>query len=168
MEAFTNITGISPDADPSEIMAMMAANTDAVQYSNQALQASNRGDYSTAIELHQKALKMKVDAFGTESVQAAITYNGLGENYLKMGHLDAAESAFEKALRVRDTLGMGPANDAAATRDNMGQLYEAKGPEYFEKAREIRLKGAANGQTMCGNENVGFFIPLNPLPRGPE
>lgn len=42
----------------------------------------------------------------------------------------------------------GPRQDAAATRDNMARVLEARGD--FAGAREIRLKGADEGRTLCG------------------
>lgn len=41
---------------------------------------------------------------------------------------------------------LGPRNDAAATRDNMARVLEARGD--FMGAREMRLKGADQGHTM--------------------
>ncbi|KAK3329185.1 hypothetical protein B0H66DRAFT_596784 [Apodospora peruviana] len=111
--------------------------TTAVELGNNANAASERGDYPRAIELFERSLELKPTAYGADS-------------------LDRAEEVLQKALHVRNDvafggLGLGPRNDAAATRDNLGQLYEAR--SRFEDARAIRLKGATRGETMCGNYN---------------
>lgn len=66
-----------------------------------------------AIELHNEAAALKIRAFGEESIQAALSLNGLGECYLQTGNLAKAEESLLKALRVRDDrraggLGIGP------------------------------------------------------------
>lgn len=99
----------------------------------------------------------KIAAFGEESVEAALSFNGLGENLLRAGKLDQAEVALRKALRVRDLkenggLGLGPGFDSAVTRDNMGALYEAQGK--FAEARQVRLSGAIKDQMACSNSEV--------------
>ena len=153
--AFVNMTAMHSDSPNAS--AIMEANTTAVGYSNQAVSLSKSGQFDRAAELHQKALDLKIKAFGEESVQAAISYNGLGECLLKAGKLDQAEAALRKALKVRDLkanggLGMGPPMDSAVTRDNMGALFEAHGK--FEEARQIRLSGADAKQMACSNYDV--------------
>ena len=155
----TNTTNVAGSSQP-QAAAMLAANTTAVNLNNQAGQAFERGDYARAISLHNQALPLKIAGFGPDSVQAAITLNALGECHLKAGNLDEAASFLQRALHVRDNkafggLGLGPRNDAAATRDNYAQVLEARGGQAnFKEAREIRRKGAELGETMCGNYNV--------------
>jgi tetratricopeptide (TPR) repeat protein len=150
----SNITAIPPGIDPT---AFIEANTIAVDKNNAANIARKAGRYGEAISLHKEALELKLRAFGEESVQAAISYNALGEVYLQAGELSEAEKVFAKALKARDNvafggLELGPRNDAAATRDNIAQLREAQGR--FEEAKEMRLKGADRSETMCGNYDV--------------
>ena len=136
---------------------MMEANTTAVGYSNEAVSLSKAGQFDRAAQLHQKALNLKIRAFGEESIQAGISYNGLGECLLKAGKLDQAETALRKALKVRDSkenggLELGPAMDSAVRRDNMGALFEAQGK--FEEARQVRLSGAVKDEIACSNTEV--------------
>ena len=160
MEPFLNVTVLSRDTDPDTYSAMVAANTVAVEKNNRANAAKQAGLLDEAITLHREALALKVRAFSEASVQAGISFNGLGEAYLKAGKLPEAEEALLKALKVREEtayggLGMGPDLDAAATRDNLAGLREAQGN--FEDARAIRLKGAAKHQILCGNYYVSLF-----------
>ena len=70
--------------------------------SNQALQAEAAGNVAQAIQLHNQAAALKVQVCGEESVQAAVSFNGSGECYLKAGDLQRADEHLLKALRVRD------------------------------------------------------------------
>ncbi|KAJ7198767.1 hypothetical protein GGX14DRAFT_699938 [Mycena pura] len=124
------------------------------QKNNEALAAKKRGDSETAIRLNKEALAAKISVQGENSVGAALSYNALGETYIAAQRYDEAEEALRKSLHVRDNkefggLGEGPRQDAAATRDNLAQVFEAQGK--MDQAREIRMKGAANGETMCGS-----------------
>ncbi|KAK0624895.1 hypothetical protein B0T17DRAFT_255845 [Bombardia bombarda] len=133
----TTITLVDPATTQASVIT--AASTTAIALSNQASQLSASGLHAKAIRLHTQALALKLQAYGDDSVQAAVTYNSLGEDYLMTGQLDEAEFVLRRALRVRDDgdggLGLGPRNDAAATRDNLAQVLEARG----------------RGGVMCGN-----------------
>lgn len=174
MQAHTNITHMGPGEDPSAFLA-------AIEKNNKANLANKAGRYDEAIALHKEALETKVNIHGEKSIHAAISFNALGESYLAAGKLDQAEACFRKALRVRDDMAfggmeIGPRNDAAASRDNMARVLEARGD--FEGAMAIRLKGADQGHTICGCEDVrcdyspalfvflffSFFFPLSSLP----
>lgn len=146
---YNNITAFPPGTNPNGLL-------EAIQKNNAASLATQAGRHDEAIALHREALAAKVRDHGDESVHAALSFNSLGESYLAVGRLREAGECFAKALRVRDDvafggLGLGPRNDAAAGRDNMGRVLEARGD--FEAAREIRLKGADKGHTMCGCED---------------
>ncbi|KAI2613140.1 uncharacterized protein GGS25DRAFT_478691 [Hypoxylon fragiforme] len=123
------------------------AHTTAIDISNAAVAASRRGDYNEAARLHQQALELKLRAFPATSVQAGISYNGLGEALLRAGRFDEADAAFASALQAREA--GGPRSDAAITRDNIARLREAQGR--FEDAREMRLRGRERSEVMCGN-----------------
>lgn len=161
-----NVTGLDPN-DPAKAAAVMEANSRAVKHSNDAVVAMKRGRYEEAVALHQQALALKLPAFGSNSVQAAISYNGLGECLLKAGRVADAEVNLAKALHVRDSkssggLGLGPPMDSAVTRDNMAQVYEAQGK--WDEAKEMRLRGSEKGEMVCGNyECPGYMFPLDQL-----
>jgi tetratricopeptide (TPR) repeat protein len=155
-----NVTGLDPN-DPAKAAAVMEANSRAVKHSNDAVAAMKRGRYEEAAALHQQALALKLPAFGSNSVQAAISYNGLGECLLKAGRVADAEVNIAKALHVRDAkssggLGMGPPMDSAVTRDNMAQVYEAQGK--WDEAKEMRLRGSEKGEMVCGNYEVSVRL----------
>ncbi|KAI1771113.1 hypothetical protein F4818DRAFT_454785 [Hypoxylon cercidicola] len=133
----------------AQIAAVVEANTTAVQISNEASAANQAGRFDDAVRLHRQALALKLRAYPEDSIQAAITYNGLGEALLNAGRLQEADEALAKALEVRER--EQTEHDAAATRDNIGALREAQGR--FPEAREVRLRGEAKKQILCGNYN---------------
>ena len=155
MEPFLNLTELNTDTDPDTLSAMIEANTLAVEMNNRANQAEEVGEVDEAIALHREALALKIRAFSEASVQAGISFNGLGE----AGRLPEAEEVLLKALKVREEkshggLGMGPRLDAAATRDNLARLREAQGN--FEDARTIRMTGDRKHEVLCGNYHVSL------------
>lgn len=147
---------IHPGLSGAETNALVRANTIAISRSNAASSANEAGRYDEAIRLHQEALDLKLQAYPDTSVQAGISYNGLGEALLGAGRLQEADEAFAKALTTRER--DGPAVDAAATRDNIGALREAQGR--FAEAKEVRLRGKGKNEIMCGNYKVCSFAPL--------
>lgn len=126
MHPFFNMTAIGSDTDPAQFQAMLEASTIAVAKNNEGNAARARGDLATAERLHLQALQLKIRGFGDESVQPALSYNTLGETYLKMGKLDKVERNLKKALRCAtgaSTAGSpwGP----AATRPCHGTTWRA-------------------------------------------
>ncbi|RYP63742.1 hypothetical protein DL769_006869 [Monosporascus sp. CRB-8-3] len=153
---FFNLNTIDPRLDASAQAAIIEANSTAVGLSNEAQHAMRSGRLDESIALHLQALDLKLRAYPELSIQAAITFNALGETYLRAGRLEEAQEPLLKALKVREDqthggLGLGPRLDAAATRENVAALREAQGN--FDGARVMRLKGAAKGEMLCGNYN---------------
>lgn len=70
----------------------------------------------------------------------------LGELWLKMGKLDEADDILKKAMATRNNYDF-TGWDAGVTRENLGQVYEAKGD--LAEARSIRKSGAPNA-ICCG------------------
>lgn len=138
--AHHNITPIGPNTDPAQLEAMMMANTVAVQLNNEGNLARKRGELDRALALHREALALKIRGFGEESVQAANSFNTLGETCLRKGMLDDAEGALRKALRVRD--------DKAGGGLEMGPRGDMDG------ARAVRLRGGSKGMVICGSDSV--------------
>ncbi|KAI3392471.1 hypothetical protein diail_5663 [Diaporthe ilicicola] len=135
----------------------------AIEKNNAANIAKNAGRYDEAIRLHTEALQLKIRLYGEQSIDAAFSFNMLGDACLAAGKVDEAADALEKALKVRDDVafggkGAGPRIDAAASRDNMARVLEARGD--LPGAREIRLKGADKGHTICGCTSVSNFSYL--------
>lgn len=112
-------------------------------------QLETQGDLVGAERLHLQALKLKEKELGLNHITTAISWNAMGELYIKLETLADAEEYLNKALRVRKT--NGPASDAAVTRDNLAQISEMRGQ--LQKARDMRLSGAPKNLT-CSNHRV--------------
>ncbi|OJT04665.1 hypothetical protein TRAPUB_4459 [Trametes pubescens] len=136
-----NFTHINPS------MGMAMSLTSGVGLNNQALQLERQGDLQAAERVHLQAIQVKEAGLGTDHFTTAVSYNGLGELYLKMDRLDEAEEYLNKALRIRSH--SGPKADLAVTRDNLGRLHEMRGD--MQAAQDIRLQGASDNNIACGN-----------------
>ncbi|RYC62660.1 hypothetical protein CHU98_g3563 [Xylaria longipes] len=152
---------ITHDTSYAQAKALLEATTTAVSKSNAASRAMQMGRFEESIALHREALEIKLRAYSESSIQAAITYNGLGEAFLRAGRLEEADEVLHKALVVRER--DGPNLDAAATRENIGALREAQGR--FAEARDVRLRGAEKGHMLCSNEHCSKIgmLPRNQL-----
>lgn len=176
MPPYINLHPIGPDTDPAHFQAMLRANTDAVEMNNMGNLARRHGQLDRALALHLGALDLKIRGFGEESVQAALSFNTLGETYIelaaaaashgadgdadKRSYTDAAEHALRKALHANDDralggLEMGPRGDAAVARDNLARALELKGA--MGEARAMRLRGLKAGRVLCGSDKVRRF-----------
>ncbi|KAI0651881.1 hypothetical protein C8Q79DRAFT_935262 [Trametes meyenii] len=133
--------------NPNE--GVVAGVTDGIASNNQALRLERQGDLQGAEQAHLEAIRVKKAGFGMEHFTTAVSYNGLGELYLKMERLEQAEEYLNKALRVRRR--SGPKPDLAVTRDNLGKLYEMKGD--LKAARDIRMEGVPDNNIACSNYN---------------
>ena len=99
------------------------------------------GDYNKAIEYHEKALEIRINALGENQPEL---YNNLGISYDGLGDYGKAIEYHEKALEIRiNTLGENHP-DVADSYNNLGISYDGLGDynkaiEYHEKALEIRI-----------------------------
>jgi tetratricopeptide (TPR) repeat protein len=124
---------------------------EAVDLNNQGQMLNRQHRYQEALPLFQKALRLKIEAFGSHSIQAALSYNSLGECYLKLGNHQLARENFEKALAYRQT--EGECMDTRVTRDNLGRVCEELGDR--QGARMHRREGA----NLCGNDECSANPP---------
>lgn len=141
---FAHLNHLNPSA------GMANGLTSGVDLNNQALQLQRQGDFQAAERVYLQAIQVKEAGLGTEHFTTAVSYNGLGELYLKMDRLDEAGEYLNKALRIRSV--SGPKVDLAYTRDNLGKLHEMRGD--LEAAQDIRLQGAPEDNIACSNYAV--------------
>ncbi|KAJ3488245.1 hypothetical protein NLI96_g2966 [Meripilus lineatus] len=120
------------------------------QLNQEGLALRRAGDLAGAEAKDLEAIRVKEAAFGSSHITTAISYNSLGEVYIRMGRLDDAERYLNLALAVREKIGM--RNDLAGTRDNLAQVYEMRGD--LQKAKEYR-RGSEDAM-CCGNYNSIF------------
>ena len=133
--------------------AMTASVIGGSQLNNEALRLEREGDLAGAERLHLEAIEVKEEGLGVDHFTTAVSYNGLGELYLKANKLDKAEEYLNKALYARER--SGPRADLAVTRDNLAKLFEKKGD--LEAAGRIRRDGAPDN-IACGNYDVSVLM----------
>ena len=83
------------DADPGEKPYLAGTLTDI------ALQQSRHGNNEEAIELHERALRLREEAYGESHPTVAESLNFLGAAYYQAQRYDDAERAFGRALAIR-------------------------------------------------------------------
>lgn len=119
------------------------------QRNQRARALQERGNYQAAEKLHKEALDIKLAAFGMSHPTTAISYNALGEVYIKLHRLDEAEDHLQKALTI--AMQLNPLLDQAGYRENLAVVYEMRGD--LDKARATRLEGSQNAM-LCAYEKV--------------
>mmetsp|Transcript_2234 Transcript_2234/g.4402 ORF Transcript_2234/g.4402 Transcript_2234/m.4402 type:complete len:155 (-) Transcript_2234:160-624(-) len=113
----------------------------AIDLNNQAQSLMNQGAPEKALPFFIKALELKIKATGQISRQSAVSYNALGECYLKLGEYEKAKKNLDFALEHRKTEGENI--DTRVTRDNLGHVCEETGD--LEGARRERK----HGKNLC-------------------
>ncbi|KAI0309168.1 hypothetical protein OF83DRAFT_1179943 [Amylostereum chailletii] len=137
------------------------ATSEASRMQNEAMALEARGDLAGAERLILRAIEIRNQAFGAGNNYVAINQNSLGEIYIKMGRLDEAESVLKSALETRTR--MNNAFDAGVTRENLAQLYEARGDA--KAAHEMRMRGSPKS-LVCGNQKCpGQLFTVKQLQR---
>ncbi|KAF4574279.1 hypothetical protein EYR36_005612 [Pleurotus pulmonarius] len=112
-----------------------------------AFQARNTGNLQEAERLYLLAIAVKERGLGVDAMTTALSRNRLGEVHMLMGKFAEAEDNLGKALEVRRR--KGNPFDCAVTRENLAQVYEARG--HLTEAREMRLEGEPDRNIVCGN-----------------
>lgn len=128
----------------------------AIGLSNQGASLYKQGRYAEAEAMHQEALRLKIESFGPNTIQAALSYQAVGGTQLKLGKLVEAEDNVKKAVEIRNSLNF-TSFDAAVSRETLAQIFEANGNIIGAKA--TRLSGAPNAMA-CGYDEVrvSFYI----------
>lgn len=166
--------------DPARLQAVINANTIGVDKTNEGNRALKEGQHDKALRLHQEALNLKIQGYGLLSLQAAVSWNALGETYLAMGGVENLKKAAELLERVLWTrvdkvlggrkLGVALADaprdnmalklDAAVSRENLARVLEAQ----FKVAAAGTLRRTGDdfvGGVVCGNDEVSLFMPFS-------
>ncbi|KUI54298.1 hypothetical protein VP1G_01788 [Cytospora mali] len=120
------------------------------------------GQYDLAVICYDNSLKQKIHDYGEDAESTAYTRHCLGEMYLKIGMLDAAQEYILKALVTRLRIYLNNETDyiatwnAACSRSTTGRLLEARGK--FDAAKEYRtntqMKMSAIGKVLGKEDSV--------------
>jgi CHAT domain-containing protein/ankyrin repeat protein len=112
-----------------------------------------RGDYSSALGLHERALEIRRGAFAADDPRVAISLNNLGFAYAAMGDHDRALPLYEESLAMRERASVGTAEDLdriGTALSNLSDLHVALGDfrsalPLQERALSMRRRSAAQG-----------------------
>ncbi len=109
------------DADPGEKPRLARTLTDI------ALKQSRQGNNAEALELHQRALLLREEAYGLSHPEVAESLSFLGAAYYQEQRYDDAEKAFTRALAIRKEK-LGP-NDrlTGLSMNNLAFFYAGVG-----------------------------------------
>lgn len=129
--------------------AAFRALSEGVSLNNQGRARLNQCDYEGAVQAYKRALELKLAGLGVNNSSTALSYNALGEAYIKLGRLDEAEDHLSKAVSI--AMECNPPHDQAYYRENLGVVYEMKGN--LKMANEIRRRGAPD-KILCAYEKV--------------
>jgi tetratricopeptide (TPR) repeat protein len=66
-----------------------------------AAESIDKQDFETAIKIINKALKIRLKAYGETHPRVADLYFNLGSVYLALGDVETAKKYFDKAMRIR-------------------------------------------------------------------
>lgn len=125
------------DEEPAEKPRLASTLTDI------ALQQSRQGNHQEAVELHERALRLREEAYGESHIEVAESLNFLGAAYYQVQRYDDAEKAFTRAVAVRKLI-LGP--DDRLTGLSMNNLaffyagvgkYDQADPLFVESIRII-------------------------------
>jgi tetratricopeptide (TPR) repeat protein len=127
----------------------------------QVLQLYHQGQYTQALALAVKALKLSEDTSGPESAQTADCLNNLGGMYQSLGDYANAETMFERGLVIREKV-LGPEHQYTARNlMNLGSVYMQMGK--YTDAEPLLLRALAINQKVLGAESLATTTSLGHL-----
>jgi tetratricopeptide (TPR) repeat protein len=88
---------------------------------------SNKGQYDRAIELYERALRIKEATLGEMHAETAATISSMGATYYEKGQYDRATALTERALHIRRSA-LGPQHpQTLKTQQNLAVILSAAG-----------------------------------------
>ena len=131
----------------------------AEQLNQQAWELKQQGKYSEAIDLAQKALRIRQQVLGDKHLYVGISLNNLAELYLLTLRYKDAESSYSKALKIFRRLPMEENQYVANTFDNLAILYYSMGK--YEDAEKSSKQALEMLIRLRGDEHLDVAISLN-------
>lgn len=137
------------------IMEFMAYDANGVIYQDV------KGDLPKAEECFLKALKLKEECFGEQTIEVAVSCNNLGFIYQDLGDFAKAEDFYQKSLKIRMELFGDKDPQIAGLYNNLGNLSLILSE--FSKAEENYMKALEIWRSTSGENTNGFAETLNNL-----
>ena len=118
--------------------------------------ASDRHDFNTSLEWHEKSLDIKKKTLSETDPSLAFSYNSIGAVYHKIGNYERALDFYKQALDIWKNEYDENHLYVAMCYNNMGLAYEETGKYsealyYYEKVLTIRQKLVSNDHIELGN-----------------
>lgn len=133
-------------------------------YNNIATVYDSQGNYTMALEYHNKALDIIRKTVGEAHPTVARRYNNIGAIYSKRGDYAKAEEYLEKALWARMAMFGEWHPEVATSYHNLGTVYYNQGKfnralEYLNRALTIRTKifGEKHPDLALSCNNIGLI-----------
>ena len=121
-------------------------------------------DYGKALELLNKALKIRLSSLGKNNPAVATSYSNIGAVYNNLGDYEKAMEYNDKALEIRLSVLGENHPDVAVCYNNLGTLYAERGYfdkalTYFEKALGIwkSVYGEHHPEVATSYSNIGVL-----------
>ena len=141
-EALKKISG-------AEILARQNLDTNSISfaliYHKKGIILGDKGDFEQSNVLLNKSIALRVRWHGTKDTLLALSYNGLGTNFLYQGKFDESFKYYSKTIAIALEGNKTKDEDFAMFYQNLGIVYASKGDyekaaEYFLKSLEINKK----------------------------
>ena len=107
-------------------------------YHKKGIILSDKGDFAQSNILLNRSISLRVRLNGTNDTLLAMSYNGLGTNFLYMGKVDESFKYYSKTIAIALAGHKSEDEDFAMFYQNMGIAYANKGD--FENAVTFFLK----------------------------
>jgi tetratricopeptide (TPR) repeat protein len=128
---------------------------------NESVSLWERGKYTEAIQLAERALVIREKSLGPEHPDVATSLNNLAELYRTKGDYAKAEPLLQRALAIWEKA-LGPEHpDVANSLNNFALLYYAKGDH--AKAEPLFQRALAIREKSLGPEHPNVANSLNSL-----
>ena len=121
----------------------------------------NLGDYDNGQVLMNRALEVRREVFGPDSLEVADSLNRLGNFHREFGRIGPAEAALREALEIRERLADGPDTDLADSYNNFGLFQRSIGN--YQQAIEMLNRALAMHEAVTGPDAINQGAPLHNL-----
>jgi tetratricopeptide (TPR) repeat protein len=139
-------------------------------YFHMAVIYNAEGNYDKSLEMHAKALSMRLEKSGEYDSDVASSYGNMGNVYFNNKDFDKAIDYHHKALKIREKL-FGNSNlEVVQSYNNLGNAYREKKDyklalQNFEKTLEIRIAklGAAHKDLVKSYKSISdvYYLMKN-------
>lgn len=124
-------------------------------YNNIALGHSIDGDYTKALNFHNKALKMQLEINDTTGLSNS--YNNIGNIYSDMDEDDKALEYYQKSLELALK---SKTKSPTSAYTNIGRMHAKKGEnivamEYYQKSLKLDIESGYSAGMLISYSNIG-------------